>query len=470
MKAKQRNIHHDITGKGRTGTGIIEVQSTQLAIPELEVLTENLMEQVCQSANLNRAYKRVKSNKGSAGIDRMRVNELGSYVREHKEQLISCLLDGSYTPQPVLQVMIPKPGGGERQLGIPTVVDRLVQQAIYQVLEPIYEPMFSDSSYGFRPKRSAHMALKQAKSYVESGRTWVVDMDLEKFFDRVNHDILMSRLARRIKDKRLLKIIRRFLQSGIMEDGVVLDRHEGTPQGGPLSPLLSNVLLDEVDKELERRGHKFCRYADDQNIYVSSQRAGERVYASIKRFLEVKLKLKVNEAKSTVAQVSERKFLGYRLLTDGRLSLAPESVKRARDKVRVLTKRSRGRSFEQVVSELNVFLKGWYNYFKLIETYSVFTQLDGWIRRKLRCYKLTQKKNFKSLFRFLKSRGIPEREARQLGSSGKGVWRLSCTQSLHRALDNAWFKSQGLFSLSGNELEGKRTVGTAVCDNACTVV
>ena len=450
MKAKQRSIHHDITGKGRTGTGIIEVQSTQLAIPELEVLTENLMEQVCQSANLNRAYKRVKSNKGSAGIDGMRVNELGSYVREHKEQLISCLLDGSYIPQPVLQVMIPKPGGGKRQLGIPTVVDRLVQQAIYQVLEPIYEPMFSDSSYGFRTRRSAHMALKQAKSYVESGRTWVVDMDLEKFFDRVNHDILMSRLARTIKDKRLLKIIRRFLQSGIMQDGVVVERYEGTPQGGPLSPLLSNVLLDEVDKELERRGHKFCRYADDQNVYVSSQRAGERVYASLKRFLEVKLKLKVNEAKSTVAQVSERKFLGYRLLTDGRLSLAPESLKRARDKVRALSKRSRGRSFEQVVSELNVFLKGWYNYFKLIETYSVFTQLDGWIRRKLRCYKLTQKKNFKSLFRFLKSRGIPEREARQLGSSGKGVWRLSCTHTLHRALDKAWFKSQGLLSLSGN--------------------
>jgi len=449
MKAKQHDIHHDITGKGVAGTGILEVQTTQLAIDALEVLTENLMEQVCQSANLNRAYKRVKSNKGSAGIDGMRVNELGDHIREHKEQLITSLLEGSYNPQPVRHVMIPKPGGGERQLGIPTVMDRLVQQAIYQILEPLYESKFSDSSYGFRPKRSAHMALKQAKSYVESGRPWVVDMDLEKFFDRVNHDILMSRLARVIKDKRLLKILRRFLQSGIMQDGVVVDRYEGTPQGGPLSPLLSNILLDEVDKELERRGHKFCRYADDQNIYVSSQRAGERVYASIKQFLEVKLKLKVNEAKSAVAKVSERKFLGYRILTDGRLSLAPESLKRARDKVRALTKRNRGRSFEQVVNELNVFLKGWYNYFKQVETYSGFAKLDSWIRRKLRCYKLKQKKNFKSLLRFLKSEGIPDREARQIGSSGKGVWRLSGTHTLHRALDIAWFQSQGLFSLSG---------------------
>jgi len=421
-----------------------------MAMQNSEVLTKNLMEQICHKDNLNRAYKRVKSNKGSAGVDGMTADHLLSYLKAEGETLKLSLLEGNYQPKPVRCVMIPKPGGGDRQLGIPTVIDRFIQQAIYQVLEKIYEPQFSNSSFGFRPNRSAHMALHQAKSYVESGRIWVVDMDLEKFFDRVNHDILMSKLSKVIEDKRLLKLIRRYLQSGIMHEGVIISRYEGTPQGGPLSPLLSNIMLDELDKELEKRGHKFCRYADDQNIYVSSKRAGERIYASVKRFLEVKLKLKVNGAKSAVAKVSERKFLGYKLLTDGRLSIAKQSLKRAKDKVCALTKRNRGRSFEQVIKELNRFLVGWYNYFKHTETRSVFQKLDSWIRRKLRCYKLKQKKKFIGIVRFLKSRGISDKDARKLGSSGKGWWRLSHTKTIHRALDLAWFKSQQLYSLSGH--------------------
>jgi RNA-directed DNA polymerase len=450
MLEANHNISHGTSGRGVTNTGVREEQQAKMATKDLDVLTENLMEQICQKANLNQAYKRVKSNKGRAGIDGMSVYELGDHIRNHKEELISSLLTGSYQPQAVLQVMIPKPGGGERRLGIPTVVDRLVQQAIYQVLIPIYDPHFSNSSYGFRPNRSAHMALRQAKSYVESGRTWVVDMDLEKFFDRVNHDVLMSRLARVIKDKRLLKIIRRFLQSGIMQDGVVVSSYEGTPQGGPLSPLLSNILLDELDKELEKRGHKFCRYADDQNIYVRSKRAGERVYQSVKMFLEKKLRLKINDTKSAVAKVSGRKFLGYRILNDGCLSIAPQSLQRAKDKVRALTKRNRGRSFRQIISELNRFLKGWYNYFKLADTPSVFIKLDGWIRRKMRCYILKQKKSYYTIVCFLKSLGTSGTNARQIGTSGKGWWRLSNSNTVKRALDINWFKSQQLFSLSGH--------------------
>jgi len=441
-------ICRDRTGKSGTGTGLLEEQQYKLATHEPKVMTVELMEQVCLRANLVKAYKRVRANKGSAGVDGMSIDDFKLYLSSHSEQLFQSLRDGSYRPQAVRKVMIPKPGGGERQLGIPTVIDRFVQQAIHQVLSPIYEPMFSDSSFGFRPGRSAHMALLQAKSYVESGREWVVDMDLEKFFDRVNHDILMSRIARVIKDKRLLTMIRRFLTAGIMQDGVIVSRHEGTPQGGPLSPLLSNILLDELDKELESRGHKFCRYADDNNVYVHSKRAGERVYSSIKQFLETKLKLRVNDAKSAVAKVDERKFLGYRILGNGALSVAPESLVRAKVKIRLLTKRNRGRSFEQVIRELNRYLKGWLNYFKLAEINSLWRTLDSWIRRKLRCYKLKQRKKCSSIRKFLMSLGVDERSARQISSSGKGWWRLSRTHAVHRALTLSWFKEQGLVSLS----------------------
>ena len=445
-------VSHGERGLGETQAVPCVVQQTCMARDINRTLAVDLMERVCTRANLNQAYKRVKRNKGAPGIDGMTVDELGSYIDAHKEELIASLLDGSYKPQPVCRVMIPKRGGGERQLGIPTVIDRLVQQAILQVLDPIYEPRFSESSFGFRRGRSAHDALKQAKRYVEAGYEYVVDLDLEKFFDRVNHDILMSRLARVIGDKRLLKIIRGYLTSGIMQDGVVITRHEGTPQGGPLSPLLSNILLDELDKELEKRGHKFCRYADDQNIYVRSKQAGERVYASVKRFLETKLRLKVNDEKSAVAQVAERKFLGYRLSTflfrEGcRLTVSPAALTQAKERIRSLCWRSRGRSMLQVIRELNQYLRGWLNYYRLAENRSLWGELDSWIRRKLRCYRLKQCKKSKAIVRLLVSRGVSEIEARKIGSSGKGWWRLSRVRAVHRALDNAWFANQGLIGL-----------------------
>ena len=303
------------------------------AIARRRALTPQLMEQVVVSDNLNQAYARVIANKGSPGIDGMRVGQLADWIRRHKQSFIASLLDGSYVPQPVRGVNIPKPGGGQRQLGIPTVIDRLVQQAFLQVLGPILDPTFSPSSYGFRPGKSAHGALHAAKEHVAEGYTTVVDIDLEKFFDRVNHDVLMNRLGRHVGDKRMLQIIGRFLRAGLMSDGVCVSREEGTPQGGPLSPLLANLMLDDLDKELESRGHRFCRYADDCNIYVQSIKAGERVMASATKFLEDKLHLRVNRLKSAVAHVSERKFLGHRLLGGGRLGIAPQSLKRARERL-----------------------------------------------------------------------------------------------------------------------------------------
>lgn len=410
-------------------------------------LTSCLMEQICKPANLNQAYKRVKANKGAPGTDGITIDELRNYIATHKEKMIQSLLDGSYRPQAVRLVEIPKPGGGVRQLGIPTVVDRLVQQAILQVLQPIFEEGFSDSSFGFRPKRSAHQAVKKAQEYVREGHRVVVDMDLEKFFDRVNHDILMAKLAVRINDKRLLKIIRSFLKADIMREGVCIERIEGTPQGGPLSPLLSNILLDELDKELERRGHKFCRYADDCNIYVRSQRAGERVLESLKHFLGEKLRLKVNEAKSAVGKVTSRQFLGFRLLPNGKISLSGKSEERVKDGIRTLTKRSRGVSFSKVIEELNEKLRGWINYFKLIESHSKLEDLDCWIRRKLRCYRLKQRGKCKSLSNFLMGLGVPEENARKTASSGKGWWRIANAPALKQAMSNAWFDKQGLINL-----------------------
>lgn len=440
-------IAHAKASEGGTGARLVEVQQTYKVKDEPCVLAINLMEKICLTANLNQAYKRVKANKGAAGVDKLSITELGNYIRVNKERLIQSLLEGSYKPQPVRKVMIPKPGGGERQLGIPTVVDRLVQQAILQVIEPMFDSRFSESSFGFRPNRSAHDALKQASKYVEDGQVWVVDIDLEQFFDRVNHDILMSRLARRIGDKKLLKLIRSYLTAGIMQSGVIMSRQEGTPQGGPLSPLLSNILLDELDKELERRGHKFCRYADDQNIYVRSERAGKRVFESVKKFLETKLKLKVNDKKSTVAKVNERKFLGYRIQGDGKLTVAPEALSRARDKIKQITRRNRGISFEQVIKEINQFLIGWQSYFKLSVWLSMFGDLDAWIRRKLRCYKLKQKKRCYPIVKYLIKLGIPVKQAWYIGGSSKGWWRLSHCPQVDRALNKEWFATEGLISL-----------------------
>jgi RNA-directed DNA polymerase len=406
------------------------------------------MEQVCDPKNLLRAYRRVRSNKGKPGVDGMTVDELAPWLRQHGASLTASLREGTYRPQPVRGVQIPKPGGGQRQLGIPVVVDRLVQQMILQVLEPLWDPTFSDSSYGFRPGRSPHMALERARQLVNhEQREFVVDLDLEKFFDRVNHDILMSRVARRIGDKRLLLIIRRFLQAGLMQDGVCVAREEGTPQGGPLSPLLANLLLDDLDQLLELRGHRFCRYADDCNIYVRSLAAGQRVMDSVTRFLEGKLKLRVNRNKSAVAQVGERKFLGHRILLNGKLGISPKSVDRAKEKIRQITRRKRGVSFAQVIGEINSFVVGWLTYYRYAAYRFELQRLDAWIRRKLRCYRLKQRKPGRSMSAFLRKMGVPAASASKVGSSGKGPWRLADCPPVHQAMSNRWLQSQGLVSL-----------------------
>ena len=437
----------DACGNGGTEPAAAEEPQALAATDQARALTQHLMEEVTNRENLNRAYRRVKANKGAAGIDGMTLDELPAWIAEHKEELIASLQEGSYRPQPVRGKQIPKPGGGVRQLGIPTVVDRLVQQAILQVLEPILDPTFSDSSYGFRPGRSAHQAVQQASEYVAEGRGIVVDMDLEKFFDRVNHDILMSRLARRVGDKRLLKIVRRFLQAGLMRHGVCIERHEGTPQGGPLSPLLANLLLDDLDRELTKRGHTFCRYADDCNIYVRSRAAGERVLASLTRFLEGTLRLRVNRQKSAVAHVSERKFLGYRLLAGGRLTIAPASLQRAQDRIRQMTRRNRGVSFERMLSEVNSFTTGWVTYYRHAAARSTLRELDSWIRRKLRCVRLKQRKRAKSIAAFLQSLGVPWSQSWMTATCGKGWWRMSGTPSAHHGMHNQWFETQGYKSL-----------------------
>jgi len=435
-------------GEGGTGPAAREESQTPAVSERKRALTGALMERVCERENLNRAYKRVKANKGAPGVDGMTVGDLRNWLVEHKEELIEALRNGTYQPQPVRGAEIPKPGGGMRRLGIPTVVDRLVQQAILQVLEPILDPTFSESSFGFRRGRGAHGALRQARRYVEDGRTIVVDMDLEKFFDRVNHDILMARLARHIGDKRLLRIIRRFLQAGMMSEGVCVERHEGTPQGGPLSPLLANLLLDDLDKELERRGHCFCRYADDCNIYVRSKAAGERVMVSITQFLERRLRLRVNREKSAVDYVEKRKFLGHRLLAGGRLGIAPKSLERAKERVREITRRNRGVSVAKMIGELNSFLSGWVTYFRYAECRSHLQRMDEWTRRKLRCVRLKQCKRTKAIADFLRSLGLREAWAWMLALTGKGWWRMAGSPQAANAMTNRWFQSQGLISLT----------------------
>lgn len=434
-------------GDGGTGTAATEGRQVFEASTEQETLAQDLMQAVCSRDNLNRAYKRVKANKGGPGIDGMTVDALGPYIREHKEAIVVALLSGQYRPQPIRGVSIPKASGGQRQLGIPTVLDRLIQQAIHQVLEPIFDPKFSDSSYGFRPGRSAHQALKAASGYVKSGKEWVVDIDLEKYFDQVNHDILMSRLARVIGDKILLGLMRRYLQAGMMVNGVVVSREAGTPQGGPLSPLLSNIMLDELDRELLKRGHTFCRYADDCNIYVSSERSGHRVLASVREFLMKRLKLRLNETKSAVARVQERKFLGYRLGVAGKVSASADSIKRMRDRVRQLTKGNRGWSLEAVIVSLNVYLRGWYGYYSLHTGTTLFRDTDQWIRRRLRCYRLKQRKRRWSTATFLISLGVDVNQAWRVAMSGRSWWRKSLTWAIKSGMSNHWFNGLGLFSL-----------------------
>jgi RNA-directed DNA polymerase len=446
-EALKASLRHGDTGEGGTGPGSREERQAATAWEQNRALTQHLMEEVASSANLNQAYKRVKGNGGAPGVDGMTVADLRPWIASNRERLIASLLDGSYRPQPVRGVEIPKPDGGVRQLGIPTVVDRLVQQAIAQILEPILDPTFSASSFGFRPGRGAHDALRQAREYVADGCEIVVDIDLEKFFDRVNHDILMARLARRIGDKRLLRIIRRFLQAGMMADGVCIERHEGTPQGGPLSPLLANLLLDDLDKELESRGHRFCRYADDCNIYVRSEAAGERVMASVTNFLEKRLRLKINRQKSAVAPVGERQFLGHRLGKGGSLGISPKSLTRAKDRLRKITRRNRGISLERMISEVNSFTTGWGTYFRHAQCRSALRDLDTWLRRKLRCVRIKQCKRVRTIAAFLMESGVPRDLAWTTAATGKGWWSMAKNPGVHMAMTSQWFTEAGLANL-----------------------
>jgi RNA-directed DNA polymerase len=411
--------------------------------------TETLMELALEPKNMNEAYKRVRRNKGSPGVDRMTVEDLKDHLRKHWPQIRDELLSGRYQPQPVRAVEIPKMGGGVRQLGIPTVVDRLIQQALHQAMSPIFEAGFSESSYGFRPGRSAHQAIQKAKEYVAEGRDWIVDMDLEKFFDRVNHDILMSRVARKIKDKRVLLLIRRYLQAGMMIGGIETVREQGTPQGGPLSPLLSNILLDDLDKELEERGHKFARYADDCNIYVQSEEAGKRVMTSIKEFLENRLKLKVNESKSAVARPWERQFLGYSVTSYGKqgLKAAPKAIDRLKDKIREKIRQGRGKKMRRTIAEMRPILKGWINYFKLTEEKTALRDLEQWIRRKLRGILWRQMKRPWTRARTLIRRGVKTSKAWDAAKSGGGPWRNAKSRAMHNAYPNSYFENMGLVSL-----------------------
>jgi RNA-directed DNA polymerase len=419
---------------------------------ESMVNSEQLMEEVCERKNCEQALARVKSNKGSAGIDGMTVEELPNYLKKHWPIIREQLLSGTYKSQPVKRVEIPKPDGGIRQLGIPTVLDRFIQQAVMQVLQRGWDETFSDHSYGFRPGRSAHQAVTKAQQYIAEGYGWVVDLDLEKFFDRVNHDKLMAKLAQRISDKRLLRLIRAFLRAGVMEGGLVSPVDEGTPQGGPLSPLLSNIVLDELDRELERRGHRFVRYADDSNIYVRSQRAGERVMKSVSAFITKKLKLKVNEQKSAVSQPSKRKFLGFSFTwhREPKRRIAPKAIARFKQRVRELTRRTRGVRVETMVAQLSRYLTGWRGYFRFCQTPTVLRKLEEWTRRRLRSVIWKQGKQSRVRFAELTKRGVGKDLAAQTAGSAHGPWRLSNSPALTIALPNAYFVSLGLTPLVVN--------------------
>lgn len=411
--------------------------------------TDALMEEILRRENLLNALKRVQANQGAPGVDGMTVAELPDYLRKAWPAIREQLLNATYVPSPVREVHLPKPGGGTRMLGIPTVLDRLITQAILQVMGPIFEPGFSAHSYGFRPGRSAHQAVEQACHYIEEGYRWMVDIDLEKFFDQVNHDMLMSRVARKVKDKRLLKLIRRYLSAGILKDGLVSIREAGTPQGSPLSPLLSNILLDDFDKELERRGHRFCRYADDANIYVRSQRAGERVMASLTHFLESQLRLKVNRAKSAVDRPWKRTFLGYTVTNQrsARLKPAPASVKRAKDRLRQITHRGRGSNICQVIKEINQFTRGWVGYFRLATVKQAFDQLDQWLRRRLRKILWEQWRHPKTRCRKLIALGVEPARARKATATGLGAWWNAGASHMHAAITNRLLAQWGLLGL-----------------------
>ncbi|MBA3573228.1 MAG: group II intron reverse transcriptase/maturase [Pyrinomonadaceae bacterium] len=411
--------------------------------------TNRLMEEICERGNLREALRRVKANKGSPGVDGMTVGGIADYLKEHWPAIREQLLNGTYEPRPVRRVEIPKPDFGMRKLGIPTVLDRLIQQAVMQVLQRRWDRTFSDHSYGFRPGRSAKQAVAQAQQYIVAGHGWVVDLDLEKFFDRVNHDKLLGQIAKRIEDKRLLKLIRAFLKAGVMEDGLVSPSVEGTPQGGPLSPLLSNLVLDELDRELERRGHRFVRYADDSNIYVRSEQAGQRVMESIKRFITKKLKLKVNEAKSAVARPQERKFLGFSFSAGPEVKrvIAPKALERFKARIREITRQAKSVGMRTTMETLAPYLRGWRSYFGFCETPKVLIQLTRWVRRRLRAALWRQWKTQRRRRAALLQLGVRGQLAANTASSGRGPWYLARSQALHFALSNAYFRSLGMPSL-----------------------
>jgi RNA-directed DNA polymerase len=446
---RELDLGRDATGEARS----VPSQETEVcaARPDIEsrAAVGPIMEAVVERENLKKALAQVQRNKGAPGIDGMSFEDLAPYLKEHWPTIRARLLDGSYKPQPVRRVEIPKATGGIRPLGIPTVLDRFIQQAAMQVLQGDWDRTFSEQSFGFRPKRSAHQAVARAQEYIACGHNVVIDLDLEKFFDRVNHDILMGLVAKRVTDKRILRLIRGFLTAGVLEGGLVSPTEEGTPQGGPLSPLLSNLMLDVLDKELEKRGHRFVRYADDCNIYVHSQRAGERVMASIEQFLAKRLKLKINKAKSAVAKPSVRKFLGFSFIgaKQPRRRIAPQAIDRLKARVRELTRRTCGQSLSQVAKELSCYLIGWRAYFGFCETPSVLYALDQWIRRRLRAIAWKQWKRGRTRFVRLRRRGVGRRLAAQTAGSPHGPWRLSNSPALNIALPNAFFGSLSLATL-----------------------
>lgn len=452
---KQQNIQMqldfsaELTGEAREAGKEEAESSGATSGPDSPASTNRLMEEVCERANLEAALQRVKANKGSPGVDGMTVGGIADYLKQHWPAIRERLLKGTYKPQPVRRVEIPKPDGGVRKLGIPTVLDRFIQQAVMQVLQRQWDWTFSDYSYGFRPGRSAHQAVAQAQQYIAEGHSWCVDLDLEKFFDRVNHDKLMGQIAKRVEDKRLLTLIRAFLNAGVMENGLVSPSVEGTPQGGPLSPLLSNLVLDELDRELERRGHRFVRYADDSNIYVRSERAGQRVMESVTRFITQKLKLKVNEAKSAVARPQERKFLGFSFTAGPEVKriIASKALDRFKQRIRDITRRAKGVSMETTMDELAPYMRGWRGYFGFCETPAVLASLTRWVRLRLRAALWRQWKTPRRRRAALLGLGVLPRLASNTAGSGLGPWYLARAKALSVGLTNAHFKSLGLPSL-----------------------
>jgi RNA-directed DNA polymerase len=444
----QLELAFTMAGRSEASRAVSEGTETVMAKRRTEspATSEQLMEEVIERENRREALRRVKANKGSPGVDGMAVEELEGYLEEHWPAIREQLLRGTYKPKPVKRVEIAKREGGIRKLGIPTVLDRFIQQAVMQVLQRRWDPTFSQHSYGFRPKRSAHQAVAQAQQYIAEGYRWVVDIDLEKFFDRVNHDKLMGEVAGRITDKRMLKLLRGYLNVGVMENGLVSPMEEGTPQGGPLSPLLSNIVLDELDRELEKRGHRFVRYADDCNVYIRSQRAGRRVMESLVKFINVRLKLRVNSEKSAVGQPWQRKFLGFSFTAnrEPKRRIAPQAVKRFKQRVRQLTRRTRGVSLEEMVKQLAIYLCGWREYFGFCQTSSILQRFDEWVRRRLRARVWKQWKRGRRRFAELRKRGVGKRQAAQTAGSAHGPWRLANSPALKMALPNAYFNSLGL--------------------------